>query len=496
MSEQTGPSVAIVDRDRLVLLTGATGYVGGRLLKTLETGGERVRCLARRPEFLQPRVAESTQVVKGDVLDPPSLVAAMEGVDTAYYLVHSMASSRSFEEEDRRAATNFARAAREAGVRRIVYLGGLGGGPQLSPHLASRQEVGRILRGSGVPTIEFRASIVIGSGSLSFEMIRALVDRLPVMVTPRWVRIRGQPIAIEDVVAYLVAALDVQFDGSAVAEIGGADQVSYREIMQEYGRQRGLKRLMIPVPVLTPWLSSLWLGLVTPVYSSIGRKLIDSIPHETIVKNDLALGLFDIRPRGIREAIERALRNEDEEMAATRWSDALSSRTATRSWGGVRFGSRLVDSRSARVSCRPAEAFKPIRRIGGQTGWYYANWLWRVRGFIDLLAGGAGLRRGRRDPDRLLPGDTVDFWRVEAFEPDRLLRLFAEMKLPGRAWLQFEVEEDGAGSIIRQTSIFDPVGLLGLLYWYALYPLHSLIFAGMLRGIVNTLYQQKEPPPG
>ena len=481
----------MVDGERLILIAGASGYVGGRLLKALEDAGHRVRCLARRPEFLRPRVAHSTEVVQGDVLEAASLGPAMEGIDTAYYLVHSMGSGRSFAEEDRRAATNFAQAAREAGVRRIVYLGGLGSGPQLSPHLASRQEVGRILRESGVPTIEFRASIIIGSGSLSFEMIRALVDRLPLMVTPRWVRIRAQPIAVEDVVAYLVAALDGPVDDCAVIEIGGADQVSYREIMQEYGHQRGLKRLMIPVPVLTPWLSSLWLGLVTPVYAGVGRALIDSIPHETVVKDNVALRLFDVHPRGIREAIERALRHEDREMAATRWSDALSSRAAARTWGGVRFGSRLVDSRSARVPCRPVEAFGPIRRIGGQAGWYYANWLWRLRGFLDLLAGGAGLRRGRRDPEQLLPGDTVDFWRVEALEPDRLLRLFAEMKLPGRAWLQFEVEGDGAGSTIRQTAIFDPIGLLGLLYWYALYPFHALVFRGMLRGIVREL-ERKE----
>ncbi len=483
----------MADGERLILIAGASGYVGGRLLKALEDTGQRVRCLARRPEFLRPRVAGSTEVVQGDVLDPASLAPAMEGIDTAYYLVHSMGASRSFEEQDRRAAINFAQAAREAGMCRIVYLGGLGSGPRLSPHLASRQEVGRILRESGVPTIEFRASIIIGSGSLSFEMIRALVDRLPVMVTPRWVRIRAQPIAIEDVIAYLVAALDVQVDDSAVVAIGGADQVSYREIMQEYGRQRGLRRLMVPVPVLTPWLSSLWLGLVTPVYAAVGRKLIDSIPHETLVGDNRALRLFDVRPRGIREAIEQALRNEDREMAATRWSDALSSRAATRTWGGVRFGSRLVDSRSARVARRPLEAFRPIRRVGGKTGWYYANWLWRLRGFLDLLAGGAGLRRGRRDPDHLLPGDTVDFWRVEALEPDRLLRLVAEMKVPGRAWLQFEVEEDGAGSTIRQTSIFDPVGLLGLLYWYALYPAHALVFRGMLRGIVQETEKNEEP---
>jgi len=471
--------------ERLILLTGATGYIGGRLLKALEARDHRVRCLARRPNFLRPRVAESTEVVKGDVLNPTSLESAMDGVDSAYYLVHSMGSTGAFEEEDRRAANCFATAARDAGLRRIIYLGGLGRGEKLSRHLASRQEVGRILRESGVPTIEFRASIIIGSGSLSFEMIRALVDRLPVMITPRWVRICAQPIAIEDVIAYLMAALDVEVDGSAISEIGGADRVSYGDIMLEYARQRGLRRLMIPVPVLSPRLSSLWLGLVTPVYARVGRKLIDSITQETVVEDDLALRLFDIRPRGIRAAIERALRNEDREIAQTRWPDAPSSRGPARTWGGVRFGSRLVDSRSAQVPHPPAQAFKPIRRIGGETGWYYADWLWRLRGFLDLLVGGAGMRRGRRDPERLAPGDTVDFWRVEAIEADRLLRLSAEMKLPGRAWLQFEVEGDESGSTIRQTSIFDPIGLMGLLYWYLLYPVHARVFEGMLRGIAR-----------
>ncbi len=476
--------------DRLILLVGATGYIGGRLLRALEDGGVRLRCLARRPEFLRERVGASTEVVKGDVLDPESLAGALAGVDTAYYLVHSMGSGRDFARKDRSAAENFARAARTTGVHRIIYLGGLGSGPDLSPHLASRQEVGRILRESGVPTIEFRASIIIGSGSLSFEMIRSLVDRLPVMITPRWVRILAQPIAIEDVIAYLAYALDVQTEGSTVVEIGGADQVTYQGIMLGYARQRGLKRVMIPVPVLTPRLSSLWLGLVTPLYARVGRTLIDSITHETVVTDGTASRLFAIRPRGIQEAIARALTNEDQEIAATRWSDALSSRGEQPAWGGVRFGSRIVDSRSVRVACPPTVAFGPISRVGGETGWYYANWLWRIRGFLDLLVGGAGLRRGRRDPASLLPGDTVDFWRVEAFEPDRLLRLLAEMKLPGRAWLQFEVERDGDGSTVRQTSIFDPVGLLGLLYWYGLYPIHSLVFAGMLRGIARAATQE------
>ena len=473
---------------RAVLLTGATGYVGGRLLPELERAGHRVRCLARRPEYLRARAAPETEIVGGDVQDPESLRAALRGVEVAYYLVHSMGSAGGFEEEDRRGARHFAEAAREAGVRRIVYLGGLGGDDALSAHLSSRHEVGRILRESGVETLELRASIIIGSGSLSFAMARSLVDKLPVMVTPRWVRVLAQPISIEDVLAYLVAAADVEATGSRVFEIGGADRVSYLGIMKEYARQRGLRRWILPVPFLSLRLSSLWLGLVTPVYARVGRKLIESARNETVVRDDAALRAFPIRPRGIRASIERALVNEDERFARTRWSDALSAHGRPPAWGGVEFGSRFIDGRSIRVPVSPERAFRPIRRIGGETGWYCGNPLWKLRGFVDLLAGGAGLRRGRRDPERLTPGDTVDFWRVDAFEPDRLLRLSAEMKVPGRAWLQFEVREDpGApgGATIHQTAIFDPVGLSGRLYWYALYPFHALIFSGMLRAIAR-----------
>ena len=468
----------------LILLTGATGYVGGRLLKALEQAGYRLRCLARQPQFLQHRVAATTDVVGGDVLDPESLRAALQGVHTVYYLIHSMDSRHDFETMDRQAAENVASAARQAGVPRIIYLGGLGvNESDLSPHLRSRHEVGTILRRSGAQVLEFRAAIVIGSGSLSFELVRALVERVPVMITPRWVLVATQPIAIEDLVAYLMAALDLPIADSRIYEIGGADQVGYRDIMREYARQRGLRRLMIAVPVLTPRLSSLWLGLVTPVYARVGRRLIDSIRHPTVVRDTTALQTFAIRPMGIRQAIERALRYEDQEYAATRWSDALSSGGAQRSRGGAQFGTRLVDARSVQVTTSPVHAFAPIRRIGGDQGWYYANWLWYLRGFIDLLLGGVGSRRGRRDPEWLYPGETVDFWRVEAFEPDRRLRLFAEMKLPGRAWLEFEVDGDALSSHIHQTAIFDPVGLWGRLYWYVLFPLHGLIFGGMLRNI-------------
>jgi uncharacterized protein YbjT (DUF2867 family) len=476
----------VPERRPRILLTGATGYIGGRLLKALEAEGPgEIRCLARRPAHLKPRVGAGTQVLEGDLLRPETLPSALAGVTAAYYLVHSMASLGDFEQDDRRAAEAFAAAARAAGVERIIYLGGLGAEEGLSSHLASRQEIGRILRGSGVPTIEFRASIIIGSGSLSFEMIRALVDRLPVMVTPRWVRTRAQPIAIEDVIGYLIEALRIPLGESLVVEIGGASQASYMDIMKEYARQRGLRRLMIPVPVLTPRLSSLWLGLVTPVYARVGRKLVDSLRNETVVRDDAALRLFRVRPRGLADAIRRALAFEDREFAETRWSDSLSSAGGVRGWAGLKFGPRLVDSRVTWVGVPPERAFAPVRRIGGDTGWYYGNLLWKLRGLLDLAVGGPGLRRGRRDPEEPAPGDALDFWRVEAYEPNRLLRLFAEMRLPGRAWLQFEVEPDEGGARIRQTAEFDPLGFGGLLYWYALYPIHELIFAGMLRRIAR-----------
>lgn len=473
-----------------ILLTGATGYVGGRLLQALESNGYSVRCIARRPQALQGRVGAQTEVVFGDCFQPESLSTALAGIHTAYYLVHSMGSAGSFEEKDREAASNFAQAARQAKVRRIIYLGGLGEGA-LSPHLRSRQEVGKALASTGVEVIEFRASIVIGSGSLSFEIIRALVERLPVMICPAWVAIDAQPIGIEDLVDYLAEALDLPEGGGRIIEIGGADRVSYGDIMREYAQQRQLRRVLISVPVLTPRLSSLWLGLVTPVYARVGRKLIDSIRNATVVRDFSALKLFSIRPKGIREIIARAMVNEDREFAATKWSDALSSRGEESSWGGVRFGNRIVDSREVSVLCSRERAFRPIRRIGGDTGWYYGDWLWQMRGFVDLLFGGVGVRRGRRDPEKLQVGDTLDFWRVEVFEPNKRLLLAAEMKLPGRAWLELAVEDKGKSTLIRQTAIFDPIGVAGLLYWYVLYPVHKLMFGRMLRAIARASQDDK-----
>jgi len=480
------PPVSSSPPARRVLLTGATGYVGGRLLPLLEAGGYQVRCLTRHPDHLWERVGGRAEIVRGDMLNPHDVRTALQGMDAAYYLVHAM-GARAFEDEEQRAATIFAEAARDAGVGRIIYLGGLGGGSHLSAHLSSRQQVGETLRRSGIPTIEFRASIILGSGSLSFEMIRALVERLPVMIAPRWVQQTAQPIGIEDVLAYLLEALEASPEVQGIVEIGGADQVSYGWLLREYARQRGLTRFIIPVPVLTPRLSSLWLGLVTPVYARVGRKLVDSLRHDTVVTNDRARALFTVRPHGTGDAIRRALANEDRELAATRWSDVFSSLGPSRPRLGAQYRQRLVDSRAIWVRSGPLDAFQPIERIGGRVGWYFGNWLWRLRGLLDVILGGTGLRRGRRDPNWLAPGDIVDCWRVEALERGQLLRLRAKMRLPGRAWLQFEVAPDASrgGSSIRQTAIFDPRGILGRVYWYALAPIHHFVFAGMLRGIAR-----------
>lgn len=467
-----------------ILVTGGTGYVGGRLIPLLEQRGTKLRLMARRPEYLRSRVSSDHEIVSGDVNDPDSLSAVCEGVHTAYYLIHSMGSDDDFEKQDREAARNFAIAAKQAGVQRIIYLGGLGiGDEDLSRHLRSRHEVGRVLKESGAQVIELRASIIIGSGSLSFELIRALVQKLPVMICPKWVSVLTQPSAIEDVLAYLAESLDLPPGESRVYQIGGPDQVSYGDLMREYAEQRGLRRWMISVPFLSPRLSSLWLGLVTPVYARIGRKLVESLRNPTVVTDDAALNDFSVKPMGLKAAINRALMKEDQQFAATHWQDAVSSAKGTRGYGGEKFGSRLVDSRTVVLPLTPEQAFAPIQRIGGKTGWYYGDFLWRIRGLMDTLVGGVGLRRGRRHTVRIRVGDPLDFWRVEAVRPPRLLRLYAEMRVPGRAWLEFEVTPHAEGSQITQTAIFDPVGLFGLAYWYGIYPLHQFVFAGMLRRI-------------
>jgi uncharacterized protein YbjT (DUF2867 family) len=475
-----------------ILLTGATGYIGGRLLRRFQEEGRLVRCLTRRPEVLTDNVAASTTVVAADALIPETLTEAFAGVTLAYYLVHSMAAGGQFDVLDRRAAANFAAAASAAGVSQIVYLGGLGSGGELSRHLASRHEVGQILRDSGVPTLELRSSIVIGSGSASYEAVRAVVELLPLVLAPRSVATPTQPIAVEDVVAYLLAASRLEHPLNTIVEIGGRDKTTFAEIMREYARQRGLRRRVVATPLATPRLSRWFLSIATPVYGQIAASMVDSMRNETTAHSSLADELFESRPRGLPEAIERALHNEDQQYAETRWSDALP--TDVDRWGGANVGHRRVFTRSLRVAQPPPQAFAPIQRIGGRTGWYYANWFWLLRGLLDTVRGGVGLRRGRRDPTDLRIGDAVDFWRVERLERNRLLRLKAEMKIPGRLWLQFEVDRQHHSTRVRQTTIFDAAGFVGLVYWYALYPLHRRVFVGMLDGIERAMRRNPAVP--
>jgi uncharacterized protein YbjT (DUF2867 family) len=471
---------------RTILITGATGYVGGRLVQRLKGSGDALRCMARRPSHLADRVGPDVEVLHGDVTEPLTLRAALEGVHTAFFLIHALAAGGDFESTELEGAQNFAAAAKEAGVKRIIYLGGLGDGESSgSAHMRSRHAVGDILRSSGVPTLEFRASIIIGPGSLSFELIRSLVRRLPVMVVPQWVRVKAQPIAIDDVLDYLAQAIDLPMAESTVYEIGGQEQLSYLDLMKRYGEMTGLRRVYINVPFLTPWLSSLWLNLVTPLFAKVGRKLIDSIRVASVVQDPKALRDFTVRPMDLTQAIHRAQDEEDRAFRETHWADALSSSSGHSGYGGQRYGSRIVDSRVITAAAEAETVFRCIERIGGANGWYYGDRLWRLRGFLDRLAGGVGMQRGRRDPEHLRKGDIVDCWRVEAIERPNKLLLRAEMKVFGRAWLQFELNPDETGTRIRQTAVYDPHGLTGILYWYSLYVLHELIFAGMLRGIAR-----------
>jgi uncharacterized protein YbjT (DUF2867 family) len=444
-----------------ILLTGATGYIGGRLLRSLEEGGHVVRCLARRPAKVAT-TRPTTEVVAGDCLDEASLGRALAGVRSAYYLVHSMAAGADFADLDRRAADNFGRAAARAGVHRLGYLGGLTDATgAVSAHLRSRAETGDILRAGGVKVIEFRASVVIGAGSLSFQMIQALVERLPVMVCPRWVETLTQPIAIDDVVAYLVAALDLPDTGSKLFEIGGPEVVSYGDMIREYARIRGLRRLLLPVPVLTPHLSGLWLALVTPAQARVGRALVEGLKTATIVRSNEARTAFGIEPMRLHASFAKAI------------EDGTAARLKT-------------DTRTVTVNAPAPRAFAPVRRIGGAAGWYFGNSLWKARGWVDRMFGGVAMRRGRRDPDVCTVGEVIDAWTVDSYEPDRRLRLSADMKLPGRGWLEFEVTPLAAGrSLIRQTATFDPRGVMGHAYWYAVYPVHALMFRGLLRRIAQ-----------
>ncbi|MCH2175069.1 MAG: SDR family oxidoreductase [Lentisphaeria bacterium] len=470
-----------------ILLTGVTGYVGHRLLIHLFDQNEyHIRCLARRPSAIRNIEEMNVEIFRGDLQDFETTKKAMEGVDTAFYLVHSLRANKHFEEMEHTNAQNFAEACKVNGVRRIIYLGGIAGHARdLSPHMSTRVKTGGLLRQSGAQVIELRASIIIGSGSISFELIRALVRKLPIMITPKWVRVKAQPIAINDVIEYLSKSIELDESKNLILDIGGQDAMSYGDLMHLYAKIRGVKRYMIPVPFLTPYLSSLWLALVTPIYASIGRKLIDSMTESTQMTNFASRDIFDIEPIATEEAIRLALRKEDHELSTSNWYDALSAGPEVQRFGGVKLGSRLIDYRRCETKYTTEQSFKPIARIGGKTGWYYANFLWRIRGFMDILVGGVGMRRGRPDPEIPHVGDALDFWRVEAYEPNKRLRLRAEMRVPGRAWLEYVVEpkQKGNGAIIHQYAIFDPLGLWGLLYWYSVWPLHQIIFHKMVRNI-------------
>ena len=478
------------------LVTGATGYVGGRLVPQLLERGYRVRVLARHPERLRDRPwFDQVEVMTGDAGDTAAVHAAMGGMNVAYYLLHSIQEGAGLEVTERRIAQGFADAARDSGLSRIVYLGGLAPDipvDQMSPHMRSRVQVGQVLRSSGVPTVELRAAVIIGSGSASFEMLRYLTEHLPAMITPRWVRMPTQPIAIRDVLRYLVEAATLPSEVDRAFDIGGPEVLTYQEMMQRYAKVAGLRpRVILPINFLTPSLSSHWVNVVTPVPRAIARPLVESLRHPSVChEHDIAQWIPDPQPGLVTfdDAVRLALTRIRDAQVITRWtgasipgapSDPLSTDP---DWSG---GTLFEDVRELPCAAPPAAAWAAVERIGGRNGWYSASLLWEVRGLLDRMIGGVGMRRGRRDPDTLVVGDVVDFWRVEERIPPELLRLRAEMKLPGKAWLEFTVTPDRAGSRIRQRAVFWPRGLAGQAYWWTIWPFHAFVFPPMIRGIVR-----------
>ncbi len=485
-------------RAPLVLVTGVTGYIGGRLVPRLLDARYRVRVMARNPRRLHDRAwFDRVEVIEADASEPDQAAVALEGVDVAYYLIHALGTGRRFASRDRHTARTFATAARNAGVGRIVYLGGLHPDQEeLSDHLDSRREVGEILLTSGVPTTALQAAVIIGSGSASFEMLRYLTERLPVMTTPRWVSSRIQPIAVRDVLHYLVGSASMPPEVSRAFDIGGPDVLTYRQMMDGYARVAGLPpRRIIPVPVLTPRLSSLWVQVVTPVPNSIARPLVDSLVHEVVChEHDIAEHVPDPDGglTGFERAVELALAKVKDLEVDTSWASAATRGAPSDplpsdpDWAG---GSLYVDERRTVVNAAPEQLWAVIEGIGGQNGWYSWPLGWRVRGWVDRFVGGPGLRRGRRHPFDLSVGDAVDWWRVEEIQDLKLLRLRAEMRVPGLAWLELVVDHDASpgehGTVFRQRALFHPHGLAGHAYWAAVWAFHGVVFGGMQRQIAR-----------
>ncbi len=482
-----------------ILVTGATGYIGGRLVPELLQAGHDVRCMVRRPAKLDTLPwRSSVEVVAGDVTDPDSLKEAAAGCDTAYYLVHSMAGGKGFAEQDRQGAANFRDAAAEASLQRIVYLGGLGPtGGKLSKHLSSRHEVGDVLASGSTPVTQLRAAVIIGSGSLSFEMLRYLTEVLPVMTTPRWVRTSCQPVAVRDVLSVLVQAIEDPSPESRTLDLGGPDVLTYRNMMKMYAAEAGLhRRWIIPLPLLSLRLSSLWVGLVTPLPPRVARPLIESLRSEVVVGDHDASQVFPFDPTPYREAVQRAIAHLPDDVA-TRWPDAEPQPAhpypGDPAWSG---GTVFVDHREIPTDADPCHVHWAFSRIGGDVGYYGLNWAWRLRGIADQLVGGVGLRRGRRHPEELREGEVVDFWRVDQVIPERMLRLHAEMKLPGEAWLEWEIVPTEEGSDLVQRAIFQPRGLSGRFYWLTMLPFHTAIFPKMARRIAATAEERGYACPG
>jgi uncharacterized protein YbjT (DUF2867 family) len=467
----------------MILVTGATGYIGGRLIPQLAVRGHRVRVLARDPRRLSGLAAEVHDIAQGDVLRPETLAPALEGVETAYYLIHSMTTGGGdFAATDRLAASNFAAACARAHVRRIVYLGGLGrGGQCLSTHLASRQEVGAVLRASPTPVTELRAAIIIGAGSASFEIIRDLAAKLPLMITPRWVHSRCEPIAVAQVLEYLVGVLDEPRSIDQVLEIGGGEVLTYAEMLRQCAAALGRRIRMLSLPVLTPGLSAYWLNLVTTVPMSLARPLVEGLRNDVVTADHRIREWLPVRDVPYREAVAAALAEDIAGGPMSRWTGAETTPAGAPQPVGTLV---LVDEREASCSANADALFDVVQRVGGETGWYYADVLWRARGLIDRLLGGVGMRRGR-PAGALAVGHPVDFWRVEELQPGRLLRLRAEMKLPGVARLEFRVQPAGTGAVLHQRASFQPRGVFGLLYWYGLKPAHFAVFRGMARALVR-----------